>query len=259
LLANKVRGIVVFCAAALAGMAFSLALRAQQLEQRPPEARSTRSDNQPEGANADASAPKFDPQSGGSNDRLFWTLPNFLSLENARSIAPLTRAQKFKLVARASFDPMNIPFFGFLAGISQADNSESGYGQGSIGYAKRFGSNFADGTSENFFVQAVFPSIFRQDPRYYQDGKTSFWRHTGYAVSRIAVIRGDSGRIQFNISELAGSAAAAALSNMYRPNTDRNLPNTVETWGSMMGWDTFFNMLREFWPDIRRKVHQRKE
>jgi hypothetical protein len=240
-------------------MAFSLASRAQQLEQRPPETQSTRSGNQAQQADEDASAPKFDPQSGGSNDRLFWTLPNFLSLENAHSIAPLTSAQKFRLVARASFDPMNIPFFAFLAGISQADNSESGYGQGSIGYAKRFGSNFADGTSENFFVQAVFPSIFRQDPRYYQDGKASFWRRTGYAASRIAVIRGDSGHMQLNISELAGSAAAAALSNMYRPITDRTLPNTVEIWGSMMGWDTFFNMLREFWPDIRRKVHQRKE
>jgi hypothetical protein len=258
LLAKKIRSTVVVCAAALAGTSFSLASRAQQPEPRPPEQPSAQSDRSP-GENADASAPKFDPHSGGSNDRLFWTLPNFLTLENAHSVAPLTSGQKFKLMARTSFDPTNFPFYAFLAGISQADNSEAGYGQGSIGYAKRFGSNFADGTAENFFVQAVFPSIFRQDPRYYQDGKATFWRRAGYAASRIAVIRSDTGHLEINISELAGSAAAAALSNTYRPATDRTVPNTMETWGSMMGWDTFFNMLREFWPDIRRKVHQRKE
>ena len=34
---------------------------------------------------------------------------------------------------------------------------------------------------------------------------------------------------------------------------------TMETWGTMMGWDTVSNVVKEFWPDIRRKVHQRKE
>jgi len=27
----------------------------------------------------------------------------------------------------------------------------------------------------------------------------------------------------------------------------------------MMGWNTVSNMVKEFWPNIRRKVHQRKE
>jgi hypothetical protein len=214
---------------------------------------------QSQGEGADTSAPKFDPETGGSNDRLFWTLPDFLSLENVHDVPPLTSGQKFKLVARDTFDPVEFPFFAFLAGISQADNSESGYGQGAAGFAKRFGSNFADGTSENFFVQAIFPSLFRQDPRYYQDGKGTFWRRAGYAVSRTAVTRSDSGHIGFNISEIAGAGVAAAISNTYHPASDRTVPNTIETWASMMGWDTVYNVVREFWPDIRRKVHQRKE
>ena len=182
-----------------------------------------------------------------------------MTLENAHGVTSLTTAQKYKLVARTSFDPVEFPFYAFLAGISQADNSESGYGQGALGYGKRFGSNFLDGTSENFFVQAIFPSIFRQDPRYYQDGRGTFWRRTGYAVSRTAVTRTDSGHMRFNISEFAGAAAAAALSNTYHPASDRSVTNTMETWVSMMGWDTVSNMLKEFWPDIRRKVHQRKD
>ena len=116
-----------------------------------------------------------------------------------------------------------------------------------------------DGTSESFLVQAIFPSIFRADPRYYQDGRGTFWRRPGYAVSRTAVTRSDSGRTRFNISELAGSAAAAAISNTYHPAGGRNVPNTMETWATMMGWDAVSDLLKEFWPDIRRKLHQRKE
>jgi hypothetical protein len=259
LLIHRLRSTFLLCTAGLACTSSSLASRAQQIEERPTEQRSQQSAAQSQGENPDTSAPKFDPESGGSNDRLFWALPNFLTLENAHDVPPLTSGQKFKLVARTTLDPVQFPFLAFLAGISQADNSESGYGQGAAGYGKRLGSNFADGTTESFFVQAIFPSLFRQDPRYYQDGKGTFWRRAGYAVSRIAVTRTDSGHIGFNISEFAGSGVAAAISNTYHPASDRTVPNTMTTWASMVGWDTVSNVMKEFWPDIRRKVHQKKE
>jgi hypothetical protein len=84
-----------------------------------------------------------------SNDRLFFALPNFLSVENAGKIPPLTTKQKFAVVTRSSFDYIQVPWYAFLAGVSQAENSEPGYGQGAAGYGKRFGSAAADGTIEN--------------------------------------------------------------------------------------------------------------
>src|SRR5271170_3398051 len=81
----------------------------------------------------------------GSKDRLFFALPNFLTLENSAHVPPMTTGQKFKVAIRSSFDYVQIPWYAALAGISQAENSEPGYGQGAEGYAKRFGSQFADG------------------------------------------------------------------------------------------------------------------
>jgi hypothetical protein len=245
----------LFLIAGLIAVSSSLPLRAQQFEQRPAEQPLAQTGTLQD-QNGDDSSSNFNPETGGSNDRLFWTLPNFLSLENATNVPPLSSGQKFKLVSRSTFDPVQFPFYAFLAGISQADNSESGFGQGAVGYAKRFASNFADGTSENFFVQAIFPSLFRQDPRYYQEGRGGFWRRAGYAVTRTVVTRNDAGRATFNVSELAGAGAAATLSNLYHPATDRNVPNTMQTWASMMGWDTVSNVVKEFWPDIRRKLHR---
>ncbi len=216
---------------------------------------------------------------GTSNDRLFLALPNFLTLENAGNVPPLTTAQKFKVVARGSFDKIEFPWYGVLSGISQAENSEPGYGQGWEGYAKRYGSAFADGTIENFMTSAVFPSILHQDPRFFQSSEGGFTHRTGYAVSRIFVTRTDSGRTQFNYSEIIGSAVAAAIStNTYHPrsfittrydpttnmvnyihnNSDRTLPNTLSVWGTQVGYDTITIVVKEFWPDIHRKMNHKR-
>jgi hypothetical protein len=221
--------------------------------------------------------PKEDQQknAGTSNDRLFYALPNFLTLESTKNVPPLTTAQKYKVVARGSFDYIQMPWYGFLAGLSQAQDSEPGYGQGAKGYGKRFASAFADGTIENFMTGAVFPSLLHQDPRFFQSGKGSFTRRTGYAVSRIFITRTDSGGQQFNYSEVVGSALSAAIStNSYHPRafitkrydpttgmvtyvhnqSDRTLTNTLSVWGSQVGYDTITIVVKEFWPDIHRKL-----
>jgi hypothetical protein len=199
-------------------------------------------------------------QSGTSNDRLFFALPNFLTLENADQVPPLTAGQKFKVVTRGSFDYIQIPWYGFLAGIGQAQNSEPGFGQGAEGYGKRLGATFADGTIENYMTGAILPSLLHQDPRFFQSGEGGFWRRTGYAVSRIVVTRGDSGRHQFNFSEVFGGAAAAAISTYsYHPSEDRTLSNTASVWGTQAGYDTITIVIKEFWPDIRRKMSKNKK
>jgi hypothetical protein len=213
--------------------------------------------------------------SGTSNDRLFLALPNFLTLENSGKVPPLTVGQKFKVVARGSFDKIEFPWYAALSGISQAENSEPGYGQGWEGYAKRYGSAFADGTIENFMVGAVFPSLLRQDPRFFQTSEGGFAHRTGYAVSRIFVTRTDSGRAQFNYSEILGSALSATIStNTYHPRafittrydpttgmltyihnaSDRTLPNTLSVWGTQVAYDTITIVIKEFWPDVHRKM-----
>ena len=194
---------------------------------------------------------------GTSNDRLFFTLPNFLTLENASQVPPLTTGQKYKVVARSSFDYVQYPWYGFLAGISQAQNSEPGYGQGAAGYFKRFGAATADGTIENFTTSAVFPSLFHQDPRFFQSGKGSFRHRTWYAFSRIVITRSDAGKAQFNYSEILGSAVAAGISTYsYHPHDDKTLANTAKVWGTQIAYDSLTYVVKEFWPDIRRKLRK---
>jgi len=212
---------------------------------------------------------------GTSNDRLFYTLPNFLTLQGREKLPPLSAKDKFKVVALGTFDYVEYPWWGILAAINQAQNNEPGYGQGWVGYAKRYGSTAGDSMIENFMVGAVFPSVLHQDPRFYQSGGGSFLKRSGYAVSRIVITRGDSGHHQFNFSEVGGSAIAAAISTYsYHPRStflstptdphkfigsDRTLSNTISTWETQLTLDTITIMVKEFWPDIHRKISHKSQ
>ena len=212
---------------------------------------------------------------GTSNDRLFYALPNFLTLEGRAKLPPMTAKDKFKVVALGTFDYFEYPWWGALSAISQAENSEPAFGQGWAAYGKRYGAQAADSTIENFMVGAVFASALHQDPRFYQSGHGGFFTRTGYAVSRIFVTRGDDGKTQFNASEVFGSATAAAISTYsYHPKStylstptnahlfvasDRTLRNAANVWATQVSLDTVTIVVKEFWPDIHQKMSHKQK
>jgi hypothetical protein len=201
-----------------------------------------------------------EPQNGTSHDRLFWALPNFLTVENAENVPPLTAGQKFKLVARGVFDPMEFVLVGFVAGLGQASDSDHSYGQGAQGYAKRYGTAYGDNAIENFMAYAVFPSVLHQDPRYYQLGHGGFRKRTIHALGRVVLTRSDSGQTQFNYSELLGASTAAAISTYaYHPQSERSFGNVATVWVTQIGWDAATYMVKEFWPDLRKKPKKDKQ
>jgi len=190
-----------------------------------------------------------------SDDRLFFALPNFFTLENAGDAPRLAVAEKFKTTARGAFDPIQVAFVGIQTGITQAQGQTGSYGAGVEGYAKLLAVRFADGAIENFMTRAVMPSLLHEDPRYYQKGSGGFRRRTYYAVSRIFVTRTDSGANRFNFSEFLGSASAAGISAYsYHLPQDHNLVSALGIWGTQVGWDILSNWLKEFWPDMRRRI-----
>jgi hypothetical protein len=87
--------------------------------------------------------------------------------------APLNAKQKYSMAMRETFDPVSFIGTSVTAGIEQATNAFSGYGQGAQGYGKRWGERFADGRTSDLLSHAVFPSLFHQDPRYFYQGSGS--------------------------------------------------------------------------------------
>jgi hypothetical protein len=127
------------------------------------------------------------------------------------------------------------------------------FGQGAQGFGKYYGGAFADQAIGNIMTEGLFPTALHQDPRYFVRGEGGFWRRTGYALSREFITRGDDGHSHFNTSEFGGNAVAAGISNVYYPAADRSFGNTANKWGQQIALDAFFNVAKEFWPDVRKK------
>ena len=134
---------------------------------------------------------------------MFGIVPAYGMVEPGMQPPPLTSGQKFKLAAQY-LNPYTFVFVAAGAGISQAINTPKEYGQGMEGYGQRYGAGFADGLTDGLFVTGVYPSLLRQDPRYYRLDDGNFSHRTGYALSRILVTRQDSGRRAFNFSASSG-------------------------------------------------------
>ena len=106
--------------------------------------------------------------------------------------------------------------------MQQAADGFKGYGQGSQGYAKRFGANYADGFIGNMIGGAILPSILKQDPRYFYKGTGSKRSRVLYALANAVVCKGDNGHWQVDYSGILGSLAAGGISNLYYPASSRN-------------------------------------
>jgi hypothetical protein len=143
---------------------------------------------------ASATSPHTDrssPQSKSkSSERIFGVVPAY-NITDARNAPPLTPTQKFELFSKATLDPFPVAAYAFQAGVSQASDTHSGYGQGLAGYGKRFGAALLDGTSARFFCTYAFPSLLHQDPRYFRKGEGSSWSRVGYSVTRGFVTRAE--------------------------------------------------------------------
>src|SRR3954468_13251421 len=190
------------------------------------------------------------PTSQPKQDTSNTAIPNAPS-----SYKPLTPGGKLKLAAFDAVHPLRIVGAAVSAGIAQASDPYPEWGDGGEGYAKRFGAAVADEASGHIFKGFLFPTILRTDPRYFRKGEGGAGHRIGYALTRVFVTRTDSGHATINASEFLGAASSAALSTVYYPRSGSSTSDAVSRAGLGIASDMGWNVFKEFWPDIKRKLH----
>jgi hypothetical protein len=177
--------------------------------------------------------------------RVFGVIPNFY-VSYIPDAAPLDTKQKFELAWRSTIDPVTFVLTGAIAGIQQAENAFSGYGQGAEGYGKRYGASYADLAVGTFMGSAILPSILKQDPRYFYKGTGSTHSRILYAIANSLICKGDNKHWQPNYSNVLGSIAAGGVSNLYYPAKNRGAALVFENAGIGIGTTAAANLLQEF-------------
>lgn len=192
------------------------------------------------------------------NNRVFGVLPNYRTADGSLPFSPLSASRKFYIGYKDSTDYPIFFLAGFFSGISQLQGSNPSFGGGLRGYGKRYAANLGDQMIGNFMSESVYPVLLRQDPRYFRRGSGSKRSRTVYALTRIFIARNDSGRNAFNFSEVLGVATAVSVSNLYSPDA-RNWHSNTQKFSTQLATDAMGGVLKEFWPDIKRRFFTRRK
>jgi hypothetical protein len=152
--------------------------------------------------------------------RVLGVVPHYMVTYDPNA-APLSAGQKFHLGFKTLVDPVTIASTAISSGIQQAQNRYTDFGQGTEGYAKYFGAQYASHLSHVMIHHVILQAVFHQDPRYFYKDTGSFWSRVAYSFETAFVCKGDSGKWQPDYSDVIGGAAASQISRLWYPYTSR--------------------------------------
>jgi hypothetical protein len=198
------------------------------------------------------------PGSPKQTKRILFIVPNFRSVSADEKLPPTTTREKFKIAVEDSFDYSAFAEVAILAGLDEGENSVPQFHEGAAGYGRYYWHSFADNTDGDFLTEFIVPTVTREDPRYYTLGHGSVMHRAVYSVSRLVITRNNQGNPTPNFSEIAGNGAAAGISGLYYPSSERDWTKTGQRWVLQVGIDGLSNLLKEFWPDINAELFHDK-
>jgi hypothetical protein len=193
----------------------------------------------------------------GEDKRIFGVLPNYRTAEKTAEYTPISAGRKLKIATKDSFDYPLAILAGAYAGLYQLENNHPEFGQGMKGYASRLGTSYADQVIGNYLTEGFLPVLFHEDPRYFRMSNGPKKQRTIYALTRIFVTHTDSGKASFNFAEVVGNGMAAGIGLSYYPDA-RDVKDFSINWATQLGTDATSQVLKEFWPDVKKWWYLRR-
>ncbi len=189
--------------------------------------------------------------------RVLLLFPGYETIQDPNiPVATLRPKQKFEMAYRKTVD-VSFPIESVMfASFDQVASYGPQYGPGGGPFAERIGYNAANLASTFFFTDALLPTAFHQDPRYFRKGGGSIGSRIWWALRSEAVAYSDQGRQMPNYSNMLGFGMSTALSNAYSPESSNTFGSTMERFGVKEGVSFGLNIMREFGGITAPEKHQ---
>lgn len=173
--------------------------------------------------------------------------------------APIDVKEKFKIYGGRIVSPHVFVLTALTAGVRQWQNSPGQWGRGWDGYGKRFGTNYARTAIRDTFAFGV-DSALHLDPRFFRAPETAGGGgRMVHALKQVVIARKDNGGQSFAYGSVLGAFASGEASTLWQPRrSDGRFGDGLVYAGVLLAGDAAYNVFREFWPDIRRKIHHNK-
>src|SRR5262245_9296320 len=166
---------------------------------------------------------------------------------------PLSLKHKAYLFGWRSIAPSAWIKSGVAAGLAQWRDSPTEWDQGTKGYGIRYGHRMLNRGVESGIGFGV-AALLHQDGRYFRKPSAGFGGRVLHSMSQTFVTHTDNGGRTFSAWRIGGNYGAQFVSNAWRPESQRNVGDTMLRGTLSLGYDAASNLFKEFWPDIRGKI-----
>ena len=180
-----------------------------------------------------------------------------LPLVHPRAVEPqaTTRAlsanDKAQLMFRNTFGARAIGNRMLAAGFDQMRNRPEEWGGGMDAYSDRFASRMGRLMVRNS-VRLGTDVALGIDPRYDRCECRGFLARAGHAWKRVLVARSDSGSSMPAYSNFTAAYVTPMITYSWYPDRMNTWDRKLQSGTMYLGWRGVGNMVREFWPEMKR-------
>jgi hypothetical protein len=137
------------------------------------------------------------------------------------------------------------------AGVSQATNTPSEWGQGGEGFGKRMANAFGKHVI-NYTIHYAVARARHEAWGFQPSGKQGFGPRFKYALLSVVIThKTTTGKSTIAAGELAGAFGSGLISRAWQPASTHTLAAGFASGGITLGADAGMHVIREFWPEIR--------
>ncbi len=165
------------------------------------------------------------------------------------SYTPMTQGQQFHHFARSTFSFEAVVRAAAGAAILQALNTPSEWGQGGVGYARRFGNDYAQHIGRQVIIYGM-SDLLGEDNRYFASGLAGMMPRMRYAIASTFLARKSDGHRRISYSRIAGVVAVGFISREWEPSSTDHVHNALLSIATVFGSEAGFNVAREFLPKL---------
>ena len=186
------------------------------------------------------------------------SLPLLLLPLAAQNFEPLTGEQRLQWFSRSTYGPRSLLISGPLTSAWRTyNNRPEDWGPHWEGFGKRYSARLLNNSVTNG-LEGSFGAAWNEDPRYFPLGQGAIGKRLGSALKQTWMSRYGNGEYHFGAARAIGIVGGAFAQKLWMPESvTSNRACAINIGGGYAG-QFFSNLLREFSPDLLKKLKRKK-
>jgi hypothetical protein len=171
-------------------------------------------------------------------------------------LAPLTGSGRVAWAVKNTIGPSSLLAGALQAGYGLKYNHPEEYGQGMLGYGKRFGLRLSSiGTSN--VMEASLGALWHEDPRYRRSHEESTGGRFRHALKMTLMAEKSDGSLTPAYARLIAYTGSNAISDAWRPDSQRTVGDTMGRIMDRYEGRLLGNLWIEFWPSLKQRIFRK--